>query len=798
MPTALLGSAVRAGQALLPVDLLVQFEPWRSYTAASVTAHWDPLVWDGIAQYYPWRAFAAECLRSGHLPLWNPYQFCGAPFLANGQSAVLYPLNILFWVLPVAQAFAWSAWLHLVLTGWFGYLLLRRIGAGRFGSLCGAIVWQANGFFVAWMHLPTVLCTASWLPAALLCSERALTTGRARYSLAAGVALALSYLAGHPQIFMFVALFTAAYIVARGLTRAAGASLVRRAARVACTGVVAGLTGLGLSAAQLLSTVEFLRIAHRTFTADPESYAAFLNHAMPWPQLFGLVTPHAFGHPGLGTHMAQGRFADYTAYMGVLGGTPVTWLRPGDNFAEYAAYVGVVALGLALWGAFASRTWHARFFGAALLLAALIALGTQVNWPLYWWLPGMARAGGPARILLLAVFSLSMAAGLGADAAARRLGKRGTRGAGAPALALAAVACAAWFWWRWGLPQLAGVMPATEALARAEVLRGSVLLAIAAAALAFMGVRGLRRVGEVALVAILAADLVLAAQGHIHSGPVEWVYPEGAVAASAPGRIVGNAKDWPIDRFPNAVLPPNTATVYHMRDVFGYDSLYLSHYRDFARAVQQGEPSPPLNGNLLLARLAPRYGLDMMSLAGVETVLSPVPLQWLWTERAGAFYTYRNPRAWPRAWIAPAAIFRDTHKEAVVALAQLGPMPDCVLITGPDEPAEEVPEGRRPTAEVHDLSPNAVGVRLPAGGGGYLFLADSHAPGWRAYADEDELRIRTAYVTFRAVAVPQQARSVVFRYQPASFRVGLFFTLLALAAGCGTAGRLLVARGAPG
>ncbi|UCC67832.1 MAG: hypothetical protein JSV79_12065 [Armatimonadota bacterium] len=769
VPTILIGPALRAGNALLPADLLVQFEPWRSQVATPIAANWDPLVWDGIAQHYPWRQFASESLRAGRLPLWNPYQFCGTPFLANGQSAVLYPLNVLFWVLPVAIAFAWSAWLHLLLTGWFAYLLLRRIGAGRFGALAGAVVWQANGFLIAWIHLPTVLCTATWLPLALLCCERALTAGRGRYGLAAGSALGLSYLAGHPQIFLFAALLTGGYLVARGLSRGLGVPFRERAGRLMSTGAMAGVMAAGLAAAQLLPTLDLLRIAHRTFVPGPESYAAFLKHAMPPVQLFGLVVPHAFGHPALGTYAGQ------------------------DNFAEFAGYVGIVALGLALWGALFSRTWQSRFFGCALLLSALVALGTQANWPLYRGLPGMARAGGPGRVLLLSVFSLSMLAGLGADAAMRRSAERKTSALLVLIGVFAGLAGAAWFWWARGIPQVAEVRPATAPLARAEVMLASVLLVVAVALLVCAGRKPIRRICQFGLLAVLAADLLLAAQHHIHTAPLDWVYPQGAVSAPSGGRVVGNAKDWPIDRFPNAVLPPNAAMVYHMRDVFGYDSLYLARYRDFAAAVQHGDPSPPLNGNLLLARLAPIYGLDMMSLAGVETVFSPVPLRWLWMERAGVFYTYRNPRVWPRAWVAESAVFEPTHHEAVVALAQLGPMADCILITGPDEPMAELPEGLRPPVEVQDLSPNEVAVRLPAGGGGYLFLADGNAPGWHAYAGDAELAVRTAYVTFRAVAPPQDARSVVFRYEPASFGVGLFISLVMLciaAAGAAASSRV--------
>ena len=62
---------------------------------------WNPLRWDGIAQFYPWRNFAHDTIRSGYLPLWNPYQFCGTPFVANSQSAVFYPPNLLFYFCPL-------------------------------------------------------------------------------------------------------------------------------------------------------------------------------------------------------------------------------------------------------------------------------------------------------------------------------------------------------------------------------------------------------------------------------------------------------------------------------------------------------------------------------------------------------------------------------------------------------------------------------------------------------------------------------------------------------------------------
>ena len=60
----------------------------------------NPLL-DPLQQYWPWRRFACRWLLRGEVPLWNPHSFSGYPFLANLQSAILYPPNLIF--LPFAS-----------------------------------------------------------------------------------------------------------------------------------------------------------------------------------------------------------------------------------------------------------------------------------------------------------------------------------------------------------------------------------------------------------------------------------------------------------------------------------------------------------------------------------------------------------------------------------------------------------------------------------------------------------------------------------------------------------------------
>src|SRR5258708_7704056 len=59
---------------------------------------------DLFLHFTAWRQFAFDQLRQGHLVLWNPHYLCGAPFLGNFESAILYPPNWFYLILPLALA----------------------------------------------------------------------------------------------------------------------------------------------------------------------------------------------------------------------------------------------------------------------------------------------------------------------------------------------------------------------------------------------------------------------------------------------------------------------------------------------------------------------------------------------------------------------------------------------------------------------------------------------------------------------------------------------------------------------
>lgn len=63
---------------------------------------------------------------------------------------------------------------------------------------------------------------------------------------------------------------------------------------------------------------------------------------------------------------------------------------------------------------------------------------------------------------------------------------------------------------------------------------------------------------------------------------------------------------------------------------------------------------------------------------------------------------------------------------------------------------------------------------------GFLFTSEIYYPGWKAYVDGKESKIYKANYIFRAVYLTPGSHTIVFKYEPFSFKIGLCVSLLAL------------------
>ncbi|MGQ9732537.1 MAG: hypothetical protein ACUVX8_14845 [Candidatus Zipacnadales bacterium] len=385
------------GMAPLLGDAQAHMLPWRAQLPPPQDARWDALLWDGMAQYFPWRTFAARMVKRGLIPLWNPHQFCGAPFLANGQSAILYPPTWLFFLVPVRYAFGLSAALHYFLAGGFMLLLLREFQVRPTAALSGAMAFMLGGFIVSWTALPTLMNTAAWLPGVAWSIERVRGKHLAADTLLIAGMLGLTLLAGHLQIAAYVWLFAtgrSGVLVVRMLSE-------RRGWRIVLPLIMGPLLGLLLASGQLLPTIELAQLSPRGEAAATEEGFRFRQmRALQPSMLVTLLSPNALGDPD-------------------------AWSRRGLAFTEVCGYVGKLTLLLALVGFVAA--WEERAFTYVVLAALALegAMGGMIARVIYHGVPGMAQAGGFGRLLCLFTFGIAVCSGLGTEWLTRRLEKHG-------------------------------------------------------------------------------------------------------------------------------------------------------------------------------------------------------------------------------------------------------------------------------------------------------------------------------------------------------------------------------------
>jgi hypothetical protein len=207
--------------------------------------------------FQPMRWFTAIELGSGRLPLWNPYNASGEPWLANPQTGVFYPPTWIFLIAPFPRAYVLYLLLHILLLGGGAFALFaRRVGPPA--ALVGAVGLMVCGPVLSLLDVTNNFTTFAWLPLVLWC---ALSGASPRLS---AFCISMSFLAGEP---FFAAVGAVMFAGLRGYEVARLRNTPRprdpatpQPRNLAITAIAA----LGLTSIQLLPFLSILRGSDRT------------------------------------------------------------------------------------------------------------------------------------------------------------------------------------------------------------------------------------------------------------------------------------------------------------------------------------------------------------------------------------------------------------------------------------------------------------------------------------------------------------------------------------------------------
>jgi len=345
---------------------------------------------------FPLAHYQRECFWRAQLPLWNPYNNCGVPFLAQWNTMPLYPPALIYLLLPLEWSLSFFSLLHLFWAGLGMYCLARRWTGHRLAAAVAGLIFAFNGLSLNLLMWPSHMATLSWMPWVVLTVERAWEEGRRQLVLAALVG-ALQMLAGGPETILFTWLILLALWASR-LWRVFRPPSVLPAESPAPSGPSSSFAALwrfplvvvlvaALAAVQLLPFLDLAAHSQR----DPGFADA--RWSMPAWGWMNFLVPMVYG-----SVWNKGLFFQYNQ----------AWTS--------SYYLGVGGLLLALLGVWVApqrrRTW---LLAAAGTLGLALALGDQVG-PVRWLrhrVPQLSLMTYPVKFVTVAVFAAPLLAAFG-------------------------------------------------------------------------------------------------------------------------------------------------------------------------------------------------------------------------------------------------------------------------------------------------------------------------------------------------------------------------------------------------
>lgn len=152
---------------------------------------------------YPVAYYAHESFWHGAVPLWNPLNNCGVPFLAQWNTSVCYPLSLIYMLFPLPWSLNFFCLGHLVLAGAGMYLLAYRWTQNKLAASIAGLIFALNGLMLNNLMWTSNLAALSWMPFVMLWVEQAWQSGGRRIIVIAALAGAMQMLSGAPEIIVF-------------------------------------------------------------------------------------------------------------------------------------------------------------------------------------------------------------------------------------------------------------------------------------------------------------------------------------------------------------------------------------------------------------------------------------------------------------------------------------------------------------------------------------------------------------------------------------------------------------------
>ncbi|MGA2617083.1 MAG: hypothetical protein ABSF26_05680 [Thermoguttaceae bacterium] len=770
----LYGPSLTGRKVLLPLDILTL--PYilipRDAGLSPGMPH-DFVLFDLVSTLEPGRCFAAGEIQAGRIPLWNPYQFAGAPFLFPKFS----PIWLLGTAFSSPVVVAWMQMMVALIAGTGAYIFCRRVLQVSFWpATIVAWCYPLTGFFVLWQGYP-IAQSILWFPWLLLAIDRTIRQASRWSGVLLAAATCLVLITGQLDV-------VGQHLLASGLFAiwcyfdAYGKRWLSRRAVGAAASVVAGWSlGVLLAAPHLLPILEYTRTGSRMTRRSqgeeerPPVGLAALPQAIV-PDIYGSnrVGSLLMGPEGQGNQIESSAMA-YAGLLATLFVAPLAYCsrrhRSINLFWLFLCFFalswtlnvpGIVSfLRLPL----LNMMSHNRFvFAASFAVLSLAAVGLDLlwqrnlSWRTWFWLPVLL-------LLVLcgwAVFRML----LPPEPIASQVESSICHGQ--PMAWITDLAGVQQLQWNYFKTCFCTFVLGTVALGGWLALR--------------LGWKSPRWFA-CAIGSLMIADLLWF--GYDRNPQCDWAqyYPRVPVlehvSRAPPGRIIGCN-----------CLPAVLSQMYHLADIRGYDAVDPARMIDVLKIAADPQSCWPPYG--LTQCMIPKCVLVRPAAVRLHPVLDMLSVRYVifrGEPPAGVepdfcspdYWALTNPRALPRAFVPEhvETIAEDERRLVKMADDNFDPRTAAYV-----ESELSLPAMCRGSATIIDDTPQRVRLSVEMETPGLVVLGDRWDKGWHAYLNGEPAPILPTNHVLRGVSVPAGKSSLEFRYAPASLRCGLWLGGLAL------------------
>lgn len=715
--------------------------------AVLATAAWPDVLLGtgsfGLRDYsvfgYPLAHYHRECFWRGELPLWNPFNHCGLPFLAQWNTMVLYPGALLYLLPPLPWSLGLFMLVHLWLGGLGAYAIARRWTGHELAAAVAGVAYAFHGLVQQSLMWPNNLAAFALLPWVVLTAEGAMREGGRKLVIAAIVG-AMQMLTGAPEVILSTWLLVGVLALIPGIpdVQFSIGNLPLPLLRLLSVVLLVSL----LSAAQLLPFLDLLAHSQRD--------AGYATGSWPLP---------ATGPANLLVPLFNCHFMST--------GLPA---QPGQAWTA-TFYPGALVLVLAALAALRVRRMAVVALTMFSLLSLVLALGD--NGPLYGVAKTLLPLGVmryPVKFIIPLTFILPMLAAWAiASLATTGLNRRAlTAGIGCALVSIAALGFIGWNW----------PPPNNDPTDRARVLHSALASGAALAAGAFALVQVLRAPGNrfwpLALLAVLFFDLRTHCPGltpRVNPGVFAPGVPPADALVPRPQLAAGRAVLHPraLLDLDGRMLPELDRTLLLQRQALFMNANLLE---GIPKADGFFSLEPRATHEATLALYAGTNGLRdrLADFVGI-THANPPPNIFQWQ---------RRPTALPLITAGQRAEFTETAK-TLTALASTNWNPQETVFLPPAERRLQVAGTLEATVLSAKWTAHCVECEVKSPAPTLVVLAQSFYHPWQATVNGQPAWIIRANHAFQAVPVPAGRSSVRLEYVDRSFQLGIALSALGLA-----------------